>query len=154
LPPALANHELVTAAWDGLDPAKVWDSHAHLVGTGDSGSGIVVNPKMQSLLNPGESFEVTFDAPGVYLYYCQVHPDLQRGLIRVLGPAVGMLGDANCSDETDAIDAMLVLQLNAGLLGSLSCQQNADVNGDSRVDSIDAMLILQYTAGLLDQLAP
>ena len=54
LPAALANHELVTAAWDGLDPAKVWDSHAHLVGTGDSGSGIVVNPKMQSLLNPAE----------------------------------------------------------------------------------------------------
>ena len=54
LPAALANHELVTAAWDGLDPAKVWDSHAHLVGTGDSGSGIVVNPKMRSLLNPAE----------------------------------------------------------------------------------------------------
>ena len=54
MPAALANHELVTAAWDGLDPAKVWDSHAHLVGTGDSGSGIVVNPKMQSLLNPAE----------------------------------------------------------------------------------------------------
>ena len=106
------------------------------------------------LLNPGESFEVTFDAPGVYLYYCQVHPDLQRGLIRVLGPAVGMPGDANCSDETDAIDAALVLQLNAGLLDSLNCQQNADVNGDSRVDSIDAALILQYTAGLLDRLPP
>ena len=54
LPPALANHELVRAAWEGLDPAKVWDSHAHLVGTGDSGSGITVNPKMESLLNPVE----------------------------------------------------------------------------------------------------
>ena len=72
MPPALANHELVTAAWDGLDPAKVWDSHAHLVGTGDSGSGIVVNPKMQSLLNPGEYARRLFflnagcahDAPG------------------------------------------------------------------------------------------
>jgi mannonate dehydratase len=44
----------VTAAWDGLDPAKVWDSHAHLIGTGDSGSGVYVNPKTESLLNPGE----------------------------------------------------------------------------------------------------
>ena len=54
LPAALADHELVRAAWEGLDPAKVWDSHAHLIGTGDSGSAIYVNPKMQSPLNPGE----------------------------------------------------------------------------------------------------
>ena len=41
------------AAWQGIDPAKVWDSHVHLVGTGDSGSGVYVNPAMDSLLNPG-----------------------------------------------------------------------------------------------------
>ena len=52
MPPALARHELVTAAWEGLDPEQVWDAHAHLLGTGDSSSGIVVNPKMDSLLNP------------------------------------------------------------------------------------------------------
>ncbi len=54
LPAKLADHELVRGAWEGLDPAKVWDSHAHLIGTGDSGSAIYVNPKMQSPLNPGE----------------------------------------------------------------------------------------------------
>ena len=53
MPPRLANHELVTAAWEGLDPADVWDSHVHLVGTGDAGSGIYINPQMESLLNPG-----------------------------------------------------------------------------------------------------
>ncbi len=42
------------AAWEGLDPARVWDSHAHLIGTGDSGSAIYVNPRMQSPLHPGE----------------------------------------------------------------------------------------------------
>ena len=41
-------------AWQGLDPAHCWDSHAHLVGTGDSASGIEVNPRMDSLLHPGE----------------------------------------------------------------------------------------------------
>ena len=41
-------------AWEGLDPAKVWDSHAHLIGTGDAGSGIYVNPQTESLLNPGQ----------------------------------------------------------------------------------------------------
>lgn len=50
----MARHDLVLSAWDGLDAAKVWDSHAHLVGTGDSGSGVEVNPRMNSLLNPGE----------------------------------------------------------------------------------------------------
>ena len=52
LPSSLARHELVTAAWEGLDPEQVWDAHAHLVGTGDSASGIVVNPEMDNLLNP------------------------------------------------------------------------------------------------------
>lgn len=42
------------AAWDGLVPGKVWDCHTHLIGTGDSDSGIYVNPRTQSLLNPGE----------------------------------------------------------------------------------------------------
>jgi len=44
----------VRAAWDGLDATKVWDAHAHLVGTGDSGSGITVNPAMESLLDPAQ----------------------------------------------------------------------------------------------------
>jgi mannonate dehydratase len=52
LPPRLADHELVQAAWAGVDPTRVWDCHAHLAGTGDSGSGIWVNPGMQSLLHP------------------------------------------------------------------------------------------------------
>jgi len=53
LPRELAEHELVQAAWEGIDPVRVWDSHAHLIGTGDSGSGISINPRMESLLSPG-----------------------------------------------------------------------------------------------------
>ena len=41
-------------AWDGIDPAQFWDSHSHLIGTGDSGSGIYVNPRTESLLDPGQ----------------------------------------------------------------------------------------------------
>ena len=51
---AIANQGEVRAAWQGIDPAKVWDSHVHLVGTGDSGSGIRVNPRMSSLLDPAQ----------------------------------------------------------------------------------------------------
>ena len=72
LPRRLAGHELVQAAWEGIDAAQMWDTHAHLVGTGDSGSGVFVNPQMESLLNPGQYARRLFflnagcahDAPG------------------------------------------------------------------------------------------
>lgn len=54
LPRHLAEHELVRAAWDGVDPARMWDAHAHLVGTGDSQSGIIVNSRMNSLFSPAQ----------------------------------------------------------------------------------------------------
>ncbi len=54
LPRRLAEHELVKAAWEGIDPRKVWDVHAHIAGAGDSPSGIRVNPRMESLLDPLE----------------------------------------------------------------------------------------------------
>lgn len=72
LPPRLANHELVQAAWSDIDAAKVWDCHAHLAGTGDSGSGVWINPEMDSLLHPLQYAQRLFylnagcahDAPG------------------------------------------------------------------------------------------
>lgn len=54
LPRHLAEHELVRSAWDGVDPYRVWDAHAHLAGTGDSASGIIVNSRMNSLLSPAQ----------------------------------------------------------------------------------------------------
>jgi uncharacterized protein len=54
LPRRLAGHELVKAAWQDLDASRVWDSHSHLIGSGDGGSGIFVNPRMESILNPGQ----------------------------------------------------------------------------------------------------
>ena len=52
LPPRLAGHELVRAAWEGIDPAQVWDCHAHLLGSGDSGSGAWINPDSESPAHP------------------------------------------------------------------------------------------------------
>ncbi len=54
LPDELARHELVAAAWSGVDPQRYWDAHAHLVGTGDSGSGAYVHPDTQSWFSPIE----------------------------------------------------------------------------------------------------
>ncbi|MFQ5993841.1 MAG: amidohydrolase family protein [Acidiferrobacterales bacterium] len=52
LPSRLAEHELIRAAWEGIDPEQLWDCHVHLIGTGDSDSGIWVNPVNYSLAHP------------------------------------------------------------------------------------------------------
>lgn len=72
LPRDLAEHPVVQAAWEGVDPARVWDCHAHIAGTGDSGSGITTSPEMESLLSPIQFAQRLFylnagcvhDAPG------------------------------------------------------------------------------------------
>lgn len=72
IPADIARHPAIRAAWDGIDPSQVWDCHAHIAGTGDSGSGIAVSPEMESLLHPIQFAQRLFylnagcahDAPG------------------------------------------------------------------------------------------
>jgi mannonate dehydratase len=72
LPADIADHDLVRAAWEGLDAARVWDCHVHLAGVGDGGSGIAISPTMLSPLHPLEYLQRLFylnagcahDAPG------------------------------------------------------------------------------------------
>lgn len=73
LPPELARDPVLEAVWDGLDPARVWDSHVHLVGTGDSGSGVTVNERMWSPLAPLLLAQLLF-----YLNAACVHEDRDR----------------------------------------------------------------------------
>lgn len=54
LPPALARHDLVLSAFEGLDATKLVDVHAHLLGTGDSGSGCTIHPSMRQWWRPLE----------------------------------------------------------------------------------------------------
>ena len=63
-------------------------------------------------------------------------------------------GDVNCDGTVNSIDASLVLQFSAALLGTLPCAGGADVNDDARINSIDAALILQFVAGLVPGLPP
>lgn len=52
LPDSAMRHPLMQTVWQGIDPAQVWDCHAHLVGSGDSGSGAWFSPDMDSLWHP------------------------------------------------------------------------------------------------------
>jgi uncharacterized protein len=54
LPDKLARHDLVQAAFEGIDATALWDVHAHLLGTGDSGSGCTVHPSMSQWWRPVE----------------------------------------------------------------------------------------------------
>jgi hypothetical protein len=59
-------------------------------------------------------------------------------------------GDVNCDGIVDAVDAALVLQLEAALIAWLRCQEKADVNADRVVNAVDAVLILERVAGLIE----
>ena len=54
LPPDLARHEIVLAALEGFDASRLVDTHAHLLGTGDSGSGCTTHPSLHQWWHPIE----------------------------------------------------------------------------------------------------
>jgi mannonate dehydratase len=60
LPPEFAKNEFIQAALQGIDPAQIWDGHVHLIGLGDAGSGVWVNPQSQSLINPKQYLQFQF----------------------------------------------------------------------------------------------
>ncbi len=51
LPAELANHEVLLSAFETIDTTQIWDGHVHLIGLGDSDSGIWINPQSLNLLN-------------------------------------------------------------------------------------------------------
>lgn len=57
LPENLTKHPLLEKVWQGIDSSQVWDSHVHLIGSGDSNPGNRQNlpwfsPNMDSYLHP------------------------------------------------------------------------------------------------------
>jgi mannonate dehydratase len=70
LPSELSQHEVVLSALEGIDTHQLWDGHVHLIGSGDSNSGIWVNPHMRSLLHPKQYAQFKF-----YLNAACANPD-------------------------------------------------------------------------------
>lgn len=61
IPDSLLNHELVKAAWEGIDATQFWDCHTHLVGIGDGvGTGTWVNPNLRSIMHPFQRIQFAF----------------------------------------------------------------------------------------------
>jgi uncharacterized protein len=58
---------LIARAWKGLDPARVLDTHVHVVGLGCGGTGCEVGERLQSAFNPMEAmkFSIYLKASGV-----------------------------------------------------------------------------------------
>jgi predicted TIM-barrel fold metal-dependent hydrolase len=59
--------QFVDGLFAGIDRSKVWDVHAHLIGSGDGGSGCRVAESARSQLNPVERFryDIYLAATGV-----------------------------------------------------------------------------------------
>lgn len=66
----------------------------------------------------------------------------------VTRPPTGIRGDANCDGVLSSVDAVLVLQISAGLLASPPCDALVDIDNDGSVTSLDAAIILQLVAEL------
>lgn len=59
-PEKILDHELIQQAWADIDATRYWDVHTHLIGTGDSDSGIYLHPSMQDIFSPAQYVRYKF----------------------------------------------------------------------------------------------
>ena len=98
IPDTLGQHEIVQAAWQGIDIKQFWDVHVHLVGLGHGNTGARVNPDMQSPDHPLQYVQYQF-----YL-------------------------NASCAQNAKNIDAEYVRQLRRLHEGLLKSFENSSAN--------------------------
>jgi uncharacterized protein YkwD len=115
-------------------------------------SPIMLDPNMVAI-----GVARAFDAGSMYRWYWTTDlGGVADGFIT--SPPVSLpgetTGDTNCDGVVNPLDAALILQFGAGLVGSLLCQSNADADSNGRIDVVDAALILQLSAGLMGSLPP
>ena len=140
--------------------AEAGDSFGGALATGDfTGNG----QDDLAIGVPGEAFgafinvgavNVLFGEPPPAATNTPTSPAASPTPTRTPTPLAGLAGDVDCNGGVNAIDAALILQLSAGLIGAVGCPQNADVNDDGSVNAIDAALVLQFVAGLIPDLPP
>jgi plastocyanin len=85
-----------TVTWtndEAMVPHDVKAIVRHDVNTGIPGQPDPALPFESPLLKSGESFSFTFSVPGVYQYYCSLHPAM-LGTVTVLAGSTGTLDPA------------------------------------------------------------
>jgi uncharacterized protein len=81
LPDALKQHPLMQQIWRGIDASKVWDSHLHVTGVGDSvNSGVWFNPVMDSYFHPILNVQKRFYMNGG----CALEGDVDQSYVKRL----------------------------------------------------------------------
>ena len=87
MPEHISNHPLMKQIWSEIDPAQYWDSHVHVVGIGDSESGIWFNPNMDSWAHPILKIQKYFYENGA----CAADADIDVSTIqRLIDLSAGM----------------------------------------------------------------
>jgi len=142
--------------------------------------GPVIDPQVNPQLSDGEGHYGWLVAPGDYRvvvdaegYNSQTSPevtipppvfDLNLALVPVGAEPVNVLGDADCDDNVNAVDALKILRHTAGLsvsqnepcpnVGTEANSLFGDVDCDDDVDSVDALKVLRFIAALSVQQEP
>jgi mannonate dehydratase len=96
----------------GIDAARVWDTHVHLLGLGAGGSGCWINPEMQSPAHPIKRFQFEIYSEGI-----------------------GMTHEETA--DADYVERLLSLQRSANPRGKLmlmAFDQNVSEDGVERPD--------------------
>jgi hypothetical protein len=91
---------------------------------------------------------VGFKAVAGETYYVQVVPAGPFGDTLQVSIDYATPGDANCSADLTALDALQVLRTVAGLPAA-DCAANGDINCDGAVNAIDALVILRVVADIV-----
>jgi len=76
----------------GINNTVIWtnqDTIQHTVVVCPVGGGQICSPSSalaySTILSHGDTYQVTFNATGVYHFYCSIHPATMRGTIVVVG---------------------------------------------------------------------
>ncbi len=160
LPEHLQEHPVIVKAWQGIDPAQLWDTHVHLIGTGDSDSGVWITPRMASWRHPIEHLQYRF-----YINASCISDDerVDEGFVERLSELMDAMPVVWFQVEDDYIGEVCVHEqqgeLALGLTDSLSHDQQAHVRSlfavapDSGYSSEYNPALAGWIAGLSDCLA-
>ena len=136
---------LVSLGPDGVQG----DGNSSSAAAGDTGATIAFHSFAPNLVDGDEN-----GVPDVFVRGKSLAPPTPTPTATATPTPQVAAGDANCDGSVNSIDAAVVLQFVAALLGALPCSAGADANADGVTSAIDATVILQFVAGLLPALPP